>query len=135
MFVLRTLCTDPLEGAFTSPFRLTGAVSVTLARRENVPGCMDQPKEAESSLLLPSDDGDNDDDESESDGCEFDDGDDDDDDDDDDDGDDDFDDEEESSSSSLLLLTHGTSILMNSDRVHTSVTFSTLNNGLNNPKS
>ena len=128
MFVLRTLCTDPLEGAFTSPFRLTGAVSVTLARRENVPGCMDQPKEAESSLLLPSDDGDNDDDESESDGCEF-------DDDDDDDGDDDFDDEEESSSSSLLLLTHGTSILMNSDRVHTSVTFSTLNNGLNNPKS
>ena len=129
MFVLRTLCTDPLEGAFTSPFRLTGAVSVTLARRENVPGCMDQPKEAESSLLLPSDDGDNDDDESESDGCEFD------DDDDDDDGDDDFDDEEESSSSSLLLLTHGTSILMNSDRVHTSVTFSTLNNGLNNPKS
>ena len=131
MFVLRTLCTDPLEGAFASPFRLTGAVSVTLARRENVPGCMDQPKEAESSLLLPSDDGDNDDDESESDGCEFDD----DDDDDDDDGDDDFDDEEESSSSSLLLLTHGTSILMNSDRVHTSVTFSTLNNGLNNPKS
>ena len=128
MFVLRTLCTDPLEGAFTSPFRLTGAVSVTLARRENVPGCMDQPKEAESSLLLPSDDGDDDDDESESDGCEF-------DDDDDDDGDDDFDDEEESSSSSLLLLTHGTSILMNSDRVHTSVTFSTLNNGLNNPKS
>ena len=128
MFVLRTLCTDPLEGAFTSPFRLTGAVSVTLARRENVPGCMDQPKEAESSLLLPSDDGDNDDDESESDGCEF-------DDDDDDDDDDDFDDEEESSSSSLLLLTHGTSILMNSDRVHTSVTFSTLNNGLNNPKS
>ena len=128
MFVLRTLCTDPLEGAFTSPFRLTGAVSVTLARRENVPGCMDQPKEAESSLLLPSEDGDNDDDESESDGCEF-------DDDDDDDGDDDFDDEEESSSSSLLLLTHGTSILMNSDRVHTSVTFSTLNNGLNNPKS
>ena len=124
MFVLRTLCTDPLEGAFTSPFRLTGAVSVTLARRENVPGCMDQPKEAESSLLLPSDDGDNDDDESESDGCEF-----------DDDDDDDFDDEEESSSSSLLLLTHGTSILMNSDRVHTSVTFSTLNNGLNNPKS
>ena len=123
MFVLRTLCTDPLEGAFTSPFRLTGAVSVTLARRENVPGCMDQPKEAESSLLLPSDDGDNDDDESESDGCEF------------DDDDDDFDDEEESSSSSLLLLTHGTSILMNSDRVHTSVTFSTLNNGLNNPKS
>ena len=128
MFVLRTLCTDPLEGTFTSPFRLTGAVSVTLARRENVPGCMDQPKEAESSLLLPSDDGDNDDDESESDGCEF-------DDDDDDDGDDDFDDEEESSSSSLLLLTHGTSILMNSDRVHTSVTFSTLNSGLNNPKS
>ena len=124
MFVLRTLCTDPLEGAFTSPFRLTGAVSVTLARRENVPGCMDQPKEAESSLLLPSDDGDNDDDESESDGCEF-----------DDDDDDDFDDEEESSSSSLLLLTLGTSILMNSDRVHTSVTFSTLNNGLNNPKS
>jgi hypothetical protein len=128
VFVLRTLCTDPLEGAFTSPFRLTGAVSVTLARRENVPGCMDQPKEAESSLLLPSDDGDNDDDESESDGGEF-------DDDGDDDGDDDFDDEEESSSSSLLLLTHGTSILMNSDRVHTSVTFSTLNNGLNNPKS
>ena len=128
MFVLRTLCTDPLEGAFTSPFRLTGAVSVTLARRENVPGCMDQPKEAESSLLLPSDDGDNDDDERESDGCEFDDA-------DDDDDDDDFDDEEESSSSSLLLLTHGTSILMNSDRVHTSVTFSTLNNGLNNPKS
>ena len=86
MFVLRTLCTDPLEGAFASPFRLTGAVSVTLARRENVPGCMDQPKEAESSLLLPSDDGDNDDDESESDGCEFDDG-----------GDDDDDDDDESS--------------------------------------
>ena len=63
---------DPPEGAFTSAFRLAGAVSVTLARRENVPGCIDQLKEVEEpSSLLPSlmmlVDGD----ENESDGFEF----------------------------------------------------------------
>jgi transcriptional activator SPT8 len=43
--------------------------------------------------------------------------------------------EEESSSSPPSLFAHGTSILIKSDRVQTSVTFSTFNNGLNNPKS
>ena len=60
-------------------------------------------------------------DENESDGFEF---------ADDDDGDDDDDDDDDDDS-----LTHGTSILMNSDRVHTSVTFNTVNKGLNNPTS
>ena len=100
---------------------------------------MDHPNGAgEPPSLFPSNDDDCDD-------CDDDDGeidgDDDDDDDDDDDGEIDDGDgdsdfvEEESSLSPPSLFAHGTSILIKSDRVQTSVTFSTFNNGLNNPKS